>query len=61
MYECLPTCISLHSVCAWPYTQRPEESIRSPGTGVADECESLHACWKIKPGYPGRLASTVNY
>lgn len=51
---------STQCVCLTTYTEA-EESIRSPGTRVTDECESLHACWEIKPGYSGRLASTVNY
>ena len=31
-YGCLPAWIYVHCICTW-YPQKPEESIRSPGTG----------------------------
>lgn len=30
--------------------QKPEEGVRSPGTGVRDTCESLCRYWKMNPG-----------
>lgn len=47
MYTCaLPACMSCTNyICAW-YMQRPEESIRSPRTGVTDICET--PCWHLE-------------
>lgn len=28
---------------------RPEGGIGSPGTGVLDDCQPRHACWKLNP------------
>jgi hypothetical protein len=36
----------LYAWCPW----RPEEGIRSPGTGVADDCEPLCGYWELNPG-----------
>lgn len=36
VFECLPTCMLVHQMCAW-YSWRPEEDVRSLGTGVMDD------------------------
>lgn len=43
----LSACVSVRLVHAW-CRRRPEGSVRSPGTGVIDDCEQLH-------GHPGPL------
>lgn len=42
-------CVSVHHVhacCLW----RPEDGVRSPGTGVRDGYGPLCGCWKLKSG-----------
>lgn len=39
----------LCSVCAW-YPRRPEETIRSPETEVADGCELICGCRELNQG-----------
>lgn len=39
--------VCLCSTCAQS-TQRPEEGIRTSGTGATDSCESLDGCWELK-------------
>ena len=49
VYEHLSACIYVHHVnacCLW----RPEESIRSPGTGVKDGYELPCGCWESNLG-----------
>ena len=29
---------------------KPEEGVRSPETGVADDCELPCRCWELNPG-----------
>ena len=41
-------CMSMYCVLAWCWW-RPEEAIRSPGTGVTDGCEQLCGCWDSNP------------
>ena len=44
----LPSCISVHHLCAWcPW--KSKLGIRSPGTGVADGCEPPCGCWELNP------------
>jgi hypothetical protein len=38
VYGCLPACASVHHMGVW-YLGRPEEGVRSSGTGVIDDCE----------------------
>lgn len=40
LYECLPTYMYVHHMCAW-YPQRTEESLIALGTGVMDSCDCL--------------------
>jgi hypothetical protein len=35
------------ALCLW----KPEESIRSPGTGVIDSCELPDGSWESNPGH----------
>lgn len=48
MYEYLPTYMYVHHMCAWA-PRRPDEGVRSPGTGVTGGYEPLHGWWKINP------------
>lgn len=49
-------CIILHAKksvcvpCACLVVRRPEVSVGSPKTGVADICELLCGCWELSPG-----------
>lgn len=45
----LPGGVSMHHMCALN-PQKPEESVRSPRTRVADSCESPCGCWKPNQG-----------
>lgn len=45
----LPACISVYHMHAW-CPQRSEEGIRSPGTGVPDNCELPCGCWDLNLG-----------
>ena len=49
--------MSVHYVCTEPVEAR--ESIKSPGTGVADGCELL--VLGIEPRSSGRAASTFSH
>ena len=55
----LPTCMSVHHVHSW-CPQRPEDSVKSSGTGATDDCKPL---WKlgIDSGSSGRADSTLNH
>lgn len=59
VYKCLPTCISVHHVCAW-CSQRPEKGMwfsRSWGTGGV----SHHVVLEINPRSSGGPASALNH
>ena len=43
----LPACVP--NVCL-VHTERPEEGVRTPGTGGTDGCELLCGCWEWNPG-----------
>ena len=45
----LHTWMSVYQVCAW-CPQRPEEGIRSPGTGVKGGCKPPCECWELNLG-----------
>ena len=45
----LPACMYVYHVCAW-CLWRPEEGIRSPGTGVTDGCEPPYGYWESNLG-----------
>lgn len=40
----LPACLPVHYICVW-YSQRSEESVRSPSTEVTDSYEPHCWCW----------------
>lgn len=40
-------CLCAADVCKNP--QRPEECLRSPGTGAARGCVALHGWWDLSP------------
>jgi hypothetical protein len=42
------------------YQHRPEEGIRSSGTGVTDSCELLSGCWELNHGPLEEQASVLN-
>ena len=61
MYEHLLACIYLYQVCACLVPgrrQKPEEDIRSLGTGVADSCEPPCAGLKFTLGPLNQLSSS---
>ena len=43
--DALPAYMSVHHMCAW-CPQKPEEGVRSPGTGGTDGCELLCGSWE---------------
>jgi hypothetical protein len=45
----LPACICVYHVCTW-CSQRSEEGIRFPGTGIVDGCGLPCECWESSPG-----------
>ena len=45
----LHTWTSVYQVCAW-CSHRPEEGIRSPGTGVKGGCKLPCECWELNLG-----------
>ena len=52
VYVCvcvLSTCMSVHHVCAW-CLKKPEDDVRTHGTGVTDSCEPPDVCWELNPG-----------
>jgi hypothetical protein len=53
---CLHACLCI--VCLW-YLLRPEEGVRSHGTGVTDGCESHCGCWEFNLGPPSGKATTA--
>lgn len=42
----LHACMSVHHICAW-CCQRPEEGVRSRGTGVTNSCELTRGHWQL--------------
>ena len=53
----LPACMSVYYMCAW-YQWRPEEGIRSIGTGVTDGVGD-HVDAGTESGFPGKVASAL--
>ena len=49
VYECFPACMSVYHIPA-QCPGRPEEGIRSPGTGAVDGCELPCGCWELNVG-----------
>ena len=45
----LLACLSVYHMHAWSL-QKPEEGIRTPGTGVTDGCETPCGCWEFHLG-----------
>lgn len=54
----LPACMSVYHLCA-RCSERPEENIRFPGTGVTDGYELLCGCWKL--GSSGGAANVLDH
>jgi hypothetical protein len=50
----LPACVYVHYVHAW-CLQRPEEDIRSPGTGNTDGFETPYGHWEPKLDVPSKI------
>jgi hypothetical protein len=47
----LPSCIYVCSVSMCVQCpQRSEEDVRSPGTGMADDCDPPCVYWELNPG-----------
>ena len=42
-------CLHVNCVNTW-YPWRPEEGIRSPATGVTDDCEPPYGFWELNAG-----------
>lgn len=47
--DVVPTCVAMYYMCA-RCPQGPEDSLRYPGTGVTDSCESPSEWWKLNRG-----------
>lgn len=47
MYVCMNVCMYVQYVWC---PKRPEEGVRSPGTGVTDCCESPYGYWETNTG-----------
>lgn len=47
--ECLPTCMYMHHLCACSL-RRPEEVIRSPGSGATKVCDLPCGCLELNLG-----------
>lgn len=47
MYVCVCNfhVIYVHCMCSW-FPWRPEQEVRSPGTGAMDSCELPRGCWQ---------------
>lgn len=45
-FACLFVCAPHVCLCPW----QPEESMRSPGTGVTGGCEPSFGCFELNPG-----------
>lgn len=55
---CLHVCLCI--ICVSGSLWVTEKDIKSPGTGVRDDCEPLCGCWELNLGPSGRAACGFN-